>query len=88
MKLGRTLHRRFVYLLLFIVSSVLVFLIRIIFFLFTGFVDSDNIFVWQAIIVDPPDTPYSEGMFLASIHSTEKYPLALIKVNLFKFLTS
>ena len=58
------------------------------FFLFKGPVDSDNIFVWQAVIVDPPDTPYAEGMFPVSIHFTEEYPLAPMKVNLFKFLTS
>ena len=58
------------------------------FFLFKGPVDSDNIFVWQAIIVGPPDTPYAKGMFPISIHFTEKYPLAQMKVNLFKFLTS
>ena len=57
-------------------------------FFFTGPVDSDNIFVWQAIIVGPPDTPYYEGMFPVSIHFTEEYPLAPMKVNLFKFLTS
>ena len=51
-------------------------------------VDSDNIFVWQAVIVGPPDTPYAEGMFPVSIHFTEEYPLAPMKVNLFKFLTS
>ena len=72
---------------MFIVSSLLFFVI-LIFFLFKGPVDSDNIFVWQAVIVGPPDTPYAEGMFPVSIHFTEEYPLSPMKVNLFKFLTS
>ena len=56
--------------------------------MFTGFVDSDNIFVWQTIIVGPLDIPYYEGMFHVGIHFIEEYLVAPMKVNLFKFLTS
>ena len=58
------------------------------FFFVHRHVDSDNIFFWQAIIVGPPDTSYSERMFSFSIHFIEKYSLAPMNVNLFKLLTS
>jgi ubiquitin-protein ligase len=48
---------------------------------FAGEVD---LFEWRAIIEGPPETPYSQGLFLLKITVPQSYPLEPPKV---KFLT-
>ena len=40
-----------------------------------GPVDDENMFVWQAFLVGPPDTPYAGGFFTLDIKFPEDYPL-------------
>ena len=40
-----------------------------------GPVDDDNMFVWQAVLVGPPDTPYAGGFFTLDIEFPQNYPV-------------
>ena len=40
-----------------------------------GPVDEENMFVWQAFMVGPPDTPYEGGFFTLDITFPQDYPM-------------
>ena len=46
--------------------------------------DKINIFKWQAKVKGPPDTPYTDGVFLINIDVPEDYPITAPKC---KFIT-
>jgi ubiquitin-conjugating enzyme E2 G2 len=41
----------------------------------------DDFFVWEAMIVGPPDTPYANGCFLAKLKFPHDYPFAPPKMT-------
>lgn len=46
--------------------------------------DDDDLFKWKARLRGPPDTPYSEGVFIVNIDVPENYPISPPKC---RFLT-
>jgi ubiquitin-conjugating enzyme E2 G1 len=39
-----------------------------------GLVDDNNIFLWELLIVGPPDTLYEEGLFKATLEFPKDFP--------------